>query len=164
MKLIALEVTGVPDLSLELTSDAEGAFRFEDLPPGLYQLSRVLRRGEHTTCSLSLKVRVHPGVEEIEQDLIGPVGSGVVSGTVSCALDLPEGIVVSLLDRGGELPPVRSVFVEEGRFEFRGVPAGNYLVTSMHSMSSVGRFFHAAFEAEVVEDGHVEGALELEEF
>ena len=164
VKLIALEVEGVPHLSLERTSDTDGAFRFDDLPPGLYQLSRVLRLGEHTTYSLSLKVRIEPGVAEIEQDLIAPVGDGVVAGTLSAAIDLPEGIVVSLLEREGDLPPVRSTFAVDGRFEFRGIPAGTYLVTSIHSAAGTGRMLAAGLDANVVVGGRVEVALELEEF
>lgn len=161
--LSALEVEGVPSLSLERTSAADGTFRFDELPPGLYQLSRVARLGEHTTHALSLKLRIEPGVAALEQDLVGPVGTGVVTGALEAEFELPEGTVVSLLQRDGELPPVRSAFVVDGRFEFTGIPAGTYLVTAMQVAPNTGQMFYAGCDAEVQEGGRAEVALQYQE-
>lgn len=140
VRVTALEVEGVRHDRLEGTSDAAGRCRFDALPPGVWQVSRVRRDGGHDCFDLTSRAKLDAGVPSTRHELREP-GRTMLRGRVDAVGALPEGTQVSVLSRAGG--PSHAGLVRDGAFEVRGIGPGDYSVTVMYFAGSVMMLGHA---------------------
>ncbi|HVS10772.1 MAG TPA: carboxypeptidase-like regulatory domain-containing protein, partial [Planctomycetota bacterium] len=140
VELVPIEPSSFASGSRQSGTDAEGRFRFEHLPAGLYLLCHRVEVGGFPGNALSLGVRLEEG-ERREVDL-APAGSGRLEGILEADGEVPAGISVNLnrppvatgdaQARERALSGTRSMYSLDGRFTFSGLEAGDYVLSAMH--------------------------------
>jgi len=150
---IKIRIIG-PERSYETKTNRDGVFEIYDLPPGKYliepeiphgwktdpfllQRSPSLVRNDHDAIGepgamkqipVLLEAKKHAGVEimfvidnSVRGRVIGPKGKPL------------KGVRVSILRPGQDDGPQLDYTDEEGRFEIRGIPRGDYVLVADHS-------------------------------
>jgi hypothetical protein len=125
------------------TCDAVGKFRFSNLGPGQYRISRVFSYdrpgGGGTSMYLSSEeVTLEPG-DHVVQNMERPAGlrlSGVVRNPVGAVL--PSTLVV-VHPRGSNDRIEAMLTNSEGRFSFKHLAAGSYELKAQHDIAT-GRY------------------------
>lgn len=90
---IVREVEGAREHQLEFRTDAEGAYRFEGLLPGEYQLGWKRAFGTEWTYAMNRLVSVAPDAREVTADLKA-LGRATARGTLASSGELPERVFV----------------------------------------------------------------------
>lgn len=105
-------------------SDAEGRFRFDQVPPALVPVE-VQHAGRRT------QVRVQAREDEVvERDIkLPPAGTGAVTGRVTIGSRPLGGVVVEALAYAKKTKTsLKTTTAEDGSYHLTDVPAGNYFV------------------------------------
>lgn len=136
--LHASEVPGVNSFRVQQVTAADGSFTFEDLPPGVYQLSRQIGDAEMTVYGLTQFVRVGTGPRTTVE--LRPAGTGRVVGTIrrKDGGAVPERLSVwchTQFDSSVEterLPQQRGALARGGHFEIDGLAPGTFAFSVHH--------------------------------
>ncbi len=144
------------------TADGAGRFAFADLPFGLYRLARLLPEGKQQEM-FGINVQIVDATP-LELELL-PLGVGTVSGTLTCAVEIPEGTTVMLEPvYDDNVPPAvrgstRHARSRGGAFVFEGVEPGRYALRAHFYDAATGAWIYGRTPAEVQDGG--ESRLEL---
>jgi protocatechuate 3,4-dioxygenase beta subunit len=154
VRLYARDVPGETGRSRSVTTDAAGAFAFDGLASGLWNLAHVIGTGQKSEVRiLARTVRLKAPAQATVR--LGPTGSATVGGVVESDGELPTGLVVHLAPDGERLPEdrpaARAALSKEGRFEFRGVEPGIYWLQAAHGDAGTSRWRHARKQVVVAE-------------
>lgn len=128
-------LSDVSDVSFD--TDADGAFRFEAVAAGAYELSAVARHDAYDEEAVDRAARAHvrfdvlAGVEDLERDLVAYPSESIegVLRDEEGGVELTAAFVHAGLVGGDD---VRGTLVEpDGRFELRGLARGRYVLAAM---------------------------------
>lgn len=115
----------------ETTSDDAGAFAFENVAPGRYNLSQVLTRGSLEVQRLTQSIEIENGVPK--HVVLRAAGAARLRGKVHMDRELPEILTLSLLSQEAtegesEVALRYGTFAEQGAFAFEGLRPGSYIL------------------------------------
>jgi len=120
------------------TSDSWGVATFEVLPPGDYVLSPEFPlglmpyRGQNLGYDFS-KVTIPADTDSnpafCRANLEAIPSAGITGRVVASKSELQNSVVTAWLLQDGKKREIRIAFPENGAFELRHLPAGNYLLT-----------------------------------
>lgn len=125
------------DQTLRTRTDATGTYRFLQLPPGRYQVSvqpppgfAVFPGDDAATADVDVTTGTCSAEHDVSLEIDGRISGRVVdAGGRPVADQLQVSIVTTATaDRGLEGVHSRSEYTRDGRYEFTGVPPGEYLL------------------------------------
>jgi hypothetical protein len=123
--------------TLRTRTDATGTYRFLNPPPGRYQVTVHPPRGfavfpgrDAATADVDVTTRTCSAEHDVSLEIDGRISGRVVDAR---GLPVPDQVQVSLVttasaDRAFAAVHSRSEYTKDGRYEFTGVPPGEYLL------------------------------------
>jgi hypothetical protein len=128
LRLVALDGSGTPHGPVrERRAGADGAFRFEGLSAGTYQLTRLHGRVDAPFADLQTRVRVE--TDATTSVRLQPNGRATLEGRVTIAQgELPARLFVRATALAASESIVRGAVAEDGLFRFDALAAGTWEV------------------------------------
>lgn len=117
----------------ECRTDAQGAFHFEELGAGRYDVAWIEQRQRVEAVRVTRRIDLQPNAPV--DVLLKPEGTAVLHGSLRCAVDLPPVVAVSVLYAGSEnqsdeRPQHFGALAEKGQFTIEGLRPGPYVLNA----------------------------------
>jgi hypothetical protein len=125
------------DQTLRTRTDRKGVYRFLNPPPGRYQVTvypppgfAVFLGGDDATAEVDVGTRACSAGHDVSLEIDGRITGRVVDDRGRPVADQVQVSVVTTASAGRGLEAVhsRSEYTKDGRYEFTGLPPGEYLL------------------------------------
>jgi hypothetical protein len=125
------------DQTLRTRTDGKGVYRFLNPPPGRYQVTvyppagfAAFPGGEDATAAVEVETRACSAEHDVSLEIDGRIAGRVVDASGRPVADQVQVSVVTTAsaDKGLEGVHSRSEYTKDGRYEFTGLPPGEYLL------------------------------------